>query len=146
MEYHDYGCRRTTKKDIEFWREVYSDSETLKNMNSAPFIESCNKFWEYLNLNDRYVVFRMEKGMEIEPVGGFNIYHRENKETSFGFVIHPKFRGQGLGYVITNCLFDVAKDLGIKTLKADVYSDNMGSLTVLKKQGFREVTFLEKQL
>jgi len=146
MEYLDFGCRRITKRDLSFWIDVYKDSTTLDNMNSIPDFKDTNDLWHHLNKIDRYVVFSSEDGIEKEIIGGFSFYNRKDEEATFGLVTHPKFRGLGLGYVIIDWLTDMAKDLGIKTLKADVYSDNTACLNVLRKKGFRELVYLEKHL
>lgn len=142
MEYSDYGCRRTLKEDLNFWKEIYSDETVLKNMNSAPFIENYKDFWLYINSVERFVVYGFDEGL----IGGFSLYERRNKEACFGIVIHPKFRGCGFGSIVMEFLCDTAKDLGVKTLKADVYSDNIASLELLRKNGFRDITYLEKHL
>jgi RimJ/RimL family protein N-acetyltransferase len=146
MEYLDFGCRRIAKKDLSFWKDVYKDSSTLDNMNSISEIKNTKDLWHHLNKIDRYVVLTLDRGMEDEVIGGFSFYNKKDEEATFGLVSHPKFRGQGLGYVIIDWLTDIAKDLGIKTLKADVYSDNEACLSVLRKKGFRELVYLEKQL
>jgi len=146
VEYLDFGCRRITKKDLPFWVDVYKDSTTLDNMNSIPDMKDTNDLWHHLNKIDRYVVFSLEDGIEKEVTGGFSFYNRKDEEATFGLVIHPKFRGHGLGYVLMDWLTDTAKDLGIKTLKADVYSDNIACLNVLRRKGFRELVYLEKHL
>ena len=144
MDYHDYGCRRTVKTDLTFWREIYSDPDVKKFMalwGKEP--SDTQEFWEYLNTSERFVVYNLDTN---EPIGGFTLYHRENKTAEFGIALHPKYRGIGLGKVIIYFLQDTAKDLGIKTLKADVYAENKPSLSILRNSGFRDVVFLEKNL
>ena len=145
MDYYDYGCRRVEKKDIDFWKEIIEDKDTLSNMNISHIVERYNNFWEYLNRVERFTVYQFQEAKET-PIGGFSLYNRAEKEATFGYVIHPEFRGQGLVHVLMNLLFDTCRDLGIKTLKADVYNDNKASLRVLESNGFRKMDFLEKQL
>jgi len=145
MEYNDYGCRRILKRDLKFWKEVYLDHEVKTHMNAMP-MDNDKQFWEYLNHSDRYVVFQTDSGQEVECIGGFSLYEREDKIASFGIVIHPTFRGQGLGMVVLQFLSDTAKDLGIKTLKADVYEENTPCISLLKSGGFKPIVFLEKNL
>jgi RimJ/RimL family protein N-acetyltransferase len=144
MEYHDFGCRRTVKKDISFWKDIYSDCDVKEHMNAAP-LETDREFWEYLNRSERFVVFQSEDLKEI-LIGGFTLYHRDNKSAEFGIVTHPNFRGMGLGRIIVEFLEETAKDLGIKTLKADVYADNKACLSLLNKNDFKPIVFLEKNL
>jgi RimJ/RimL family protein N-acetyltransferase len=145
MEYSDFGCRRILKRDIKFWKEVYQDHDVMIHMNAMP-MDDDKQFWEYLNHSDRYVVYSMDVGQEKEPIGGFSLYEREDKVASFGIVIHPNFRGLGLGKVVLEFLNETAKDLGIKTLKADVYEENTPCISLLKSGGFKPIVFLEKNL
>ena len=143
MESNDYSCRRIIKKDLPFWREIYSDPAVKKYMalwGQEP--ADTQDFWVYLNEAERFVVLNPDN----EVVGGFTLYHRENKTAAFGIVTHPKFRGKGMGNIVYNYLQETARDLGIKTLKADVYEDNAASLALLKSNGFRPVVFLEKDI
>jgi RimJ/RimL family protein N-acetyltransferase len=139
----DYSCRRTIKNDLFFWREIYSDPmvKTYMALWGETLIDS-KEFWEYLNMCDRYVVFNNKN----EIIGGFTIYNKKNKTAEFGIVMHPNFKNQGLGNVLICYLEATAKDFGIKTLKADVYKENIACLTLLKKNGFRDVIFLEKNI
>jgi RimJ/RimL family protein N-acetyltransferase len=145
MEYSDYGCRRILKRDINFWKEVYQDPDVKIHMNAMP-METDKQFWEYLNHSDRYVVYNMDDSQEKNLIGGFSLYEREDKVAFFGIVIHPNFRGLGLGKVVLEYLNETAKDLGIKTLKADVYEENLACISLLKSGGFKPIIFLEKNL
>lgn len=143
MNSDDYNCRRTIKEDLSFWREIYSDPivKTYMALWGEVLIDS-KEFWEYLNLCDRYIVFNNK----MEIIGGFTIYNKKNKTAEFGIAIHPSFKGQGLGNVLMCYLESTAKDFGIKTLKADVYKENIACLSLLKRNGFRDVVFLEKNI
>jgi RimJ/RimL family protein N-acetyltransferase len=145
MEYHNYGCRRIEKKDIDFWKEICEDELVSDNMNTSSIVERYDDFWHYLNRVERFTVFKWEETEET-PIGGFSLYDRKEKEATFGYVMHKDFRGQGLGNILVHFLFDTCKDLGIKTLKADVYHDNSASLKLLLSNGFRQMDFLEKHL
>ena len=143
MDGTDYSCRRTTKDDLSFWREIYSDPMVKTYMALwGEALTDTKEFWQYLNMCDRYVVFNSKN----EIIGGFTIYNKKNKTAEFGISMHPNFKGKGLGNVLICYLEATAKDFGIKTLKADVYEENLACLTLLKKNGYRNVVFLEKNL
>ena len=145
MDYHDYGCRRIEKKDIDFWKEICEDELVIQNMNITSIAERYNDFWHYLNRAERFTVLRYDYDGET-PIGGFTLYNRIDKEATFGYVMHPDFRGHGLGGILIHFLFETCKDLGIKTLKADVYHDNEASIKLLKSNGFRQLDYFEKHL
>jgi RimJ/RimL family protein N-acetyltransferase len=139
----DYRCRRTTKDDLSFWREIYSDPLVKTYMALwGEVLTDTKEFWQYLNLCDRYVVLNSKD----EIIGGFTIYNKKNKTAEFGISMHPDFKGKGLGNVLICYLETTAKDFGIKTLKADVYEENIVCLNLLKKNGFKNVVFLEKNI
>lgn len=143
MDNNDYGCRRTVKKDLSFWREIYSDpivKEYMALWGEASI--DTKEFWEYLNLCDRFIVYNKNN----EIIGGFTIYNKKNKTAEFGIAMHPNFKNKGLGSVLICYLEETAKDFGIKTLKADVYEENIACLSLLKKNGFKNVIFLEKNI
>lgn len=62
------------------------------------------------------------------------------------FLIHPNYMGQGLATAILKELEIKAKEMGIATLRADVYSDNTPSIKALVKSGFRPFVWLEKNV
>lgn len=139
----DYSCRRTIKKDLSFWREIYSDPAVKSYLALwGEALTDSKEFWEYLNLCDRFVVLNNQDDL----IGGFTIYNKKNKTAEFGIVMHPNFKNKKLGSVLICYLEATAKDFGIKTLKADVYEENLACLTLLKKNGYRNVVFLEKNL
>jgi RimJ/RimL family protein N-acetyltransferase len=143
MDNSDYSCRRTIKKDLSFWREIYSDPMVKTYMVSVgEALTDTKDFWQYLNMCDRYVVCNSKK----EIIGGFSIYNKKNKTAEFGIAMHPDFKNKGLGNVLMCYLEATAKDFGIETLKADVYEENIACLSLLKKNGFKKLIFLEKNI
>jgi RimJ/RimL family protein N-acetyltransferase len=147
MTTENYGCRRTIKKDVPFWKEVYSDIKVQEYMAlwGSKLQGTDMEIWAHLNSIDRYVVYKQQKKKEI-PVGGFSFYNKENNTAHFGIVIHPTLRGQGVGKIVMEHLLATAKDIGIKTLKGEVFEDNISSLFLLRKNGFRNIILLEKNL
>ena len=143
MDNNDYSCRRTIKRDLSFWREIYSDP-TVKSYFAlwGEALTDSKEFWEYLNLCDRYVVFNNQN----EIIGGFTLYNKKNKTAEFGIVMHPNFKNKKLGNILIFYLEVTAKSFGIKTLKAEVYEENLTCLTLLKKHGFKDIIFLEKNI
>jgi RimJ/RimL family protein N-acetyltransferase len=143
MDKSDYNCRRTIKEDLSFWREVYSDPIVKKYFALwGEALTNSKEFWEYLNLCNRYVVINSQN----EIIGGFTIYNKKNKKAEFGIVLHPNFKNKKLGSVLMFYLESTAKSFGIKNLKAEVYEENLACLTLLKKHGFKDIIFLEKNI
>jgi len=81
-----------------------------------------------------------------ERVGGFTIRKVSQIRGTFGIVIHKKHRGCRFGKAIMNALEARAKEMGILTLRADVYSDNIPSIRLLERVAFRPFVWFEKNL
>lgn len=142
-----YTCRRVAKKDINFFKEIYSDPVVMEYMAlwGSKLEGTDNEVWAHLNSIDRFVVSKIEKKKEV-PIGIFSFYNKESNVAHFGIAIHPKLRGEGTGKIVMTHLIETAKDLGIRTLKGEVYEDNISSLFLLRKNGFRNIVLLEKNI
>lgn len=62
----------------------------------------------------------------------------------FSVYVERAHRGQGFGTVAMEGLFDAARDAGLSKLVSRVFPENLGSLTPLRKLGFREVGIYER--
>jgi phosphinothricin acetyltransferase len=124
----------------KFWMELYRDEEVKKQMYTAP-TDSEQALLDYLKPRSAFTVF-----LNDQPIGGFTITNLGNRLGTFGFVIHPNYRGLGLASAIIKELEIKAKEMGIATLRADVYSDNTPSIKALESAGFRPFVWLEKNI
>lgn len=65
------------------------------------------------------------------------IRDKENKERAeFAVVVGDPWQNRGLGTKLTQCMIDLAKDMGIKELYSRVMKDNTISLRLSRKFGF----------
>jgi RimJ/RimL family protein N-acetyltransferase len=124
----------------KFWLELYLDEEVKKQMYTAP-TDSEQALLDYLRPRSAFTVFQND-----QPIGGFTITNLGNRLGTFCFLIHPNYRGHGLATAILKELEIKAKEMGIATLRADVYSDNTPSIKALVKSGFRPFVWLEKNV
>ena len=53
--------------------------------------------------------------------------------------VGEKHRGQGIGAALLRSMIDLSEKNGIWTLQAGIFPENVGSLALVKKCGFREV-------
>lgn len=136
-------ARPIQRPDLAFWKEMFSDSQTKKQMYLPPDGDDEDLF-HYFSQQDNYFSFTVI--MDHKLVGGFAIRKETASMGTFGFVIHPNFRGQNLARKIILELEGTAKKMGLRTLRADVYTDNVQSLKTLRRAGFREFVWLEKNL
>lgn len=123
------------------WLSIYRDPEVRRQMYAAP-TENEAVLEQYLRRRRFYSVLDAEGVL----VGGFNFYEEEGSRACFGIVIHPAFRGQGLGREIVRLMKDEARSLGFATLRADVYADNAPCLGLLDRTGFRRFVWVETNL
>jgi len=57
-------------------------------------------------------------------------------------LIKPEFRGQGLGHLLANEVFDLARRTGLQKIVARMASDQKGALQVFERLGFRAEALL----
>jgi RimJ/RimL family protein N-acetyltransferase len=124
----------------KFWLELYRDEEVKKQMYTAP-TDSEQALLDYLRPRSAFTVFQND-----QPIGGFTITNLGNRLGTLCFLIHPNYMGQGLATAILKELEIKDKEMGIATLRADVYSDNTPSIKALVKSGFRPFVWLEKNV
>lgn len=58
--------------------------------------------------------------------------------------LHPKAAGRGIGFALLQHLVDLSEEKGFWTLKASIFPENLASLRIHEKCGFREVGRHEK--
>lgn len=58
--------------------------------------------------------------------------------------VASKWRGQGIGSALLAALIESSEKAGIWTLQGGIFPENIGSLHLVKKQGFREIGRREK--
>ena len=129
--------------DLPFWREMYSDDRVKLEMYSIPR-QTDEEMFNYFNKEGVAKAFTVT--LSDISVGGFTIQKENPTLGSFGFIVHKDHRGIGLGAKIIEIVQIRAKEMGLHTLRADVYADNKESISVLAKAGFRTFIWLEKNL
>ena len=64
-------------------------------------------------------------------------YHKNVKHGYIGFIyVEPAFRGNKISGLILDSLKKIAKEKGLKELRLDVYSNNIGAIKSYKRFGF----------
>jgi L-amino acid N-acyltransferase YncA len=61
-------------------------------------------------------------------------------------VADPAFRQRGLGHVLAQTIFDLAKNAGLEKLLAQMVADQPGPIRVFKRLGFRTEATLNDQI
>jgi RimJ/RimL family protein N-acetyltransferase len=60
----------------------------------------------------------------------------KSSSASFGYVVHPAFRGEGLGTACMEKIIKLARSEGRKELVSEVFSFNIASMKMMLKAGF----------
>ena len=70
-------------------------------------------------------------------IGYVSLYAQDDGSVSEGVEIYTPFRRQGFAYTAASMLFRYAKDLGYQTVTEQIRQDNVASLALHDKLGFR---------
>lgn len=57
---------------------------------------------------------------------------------AIGLMIDKDFRGEGIGKFLLKMIIEKAKQMGLRTLVLDVFSDNIAAINLYQKMGFKE--------
>jgi RimJ/RimL family protein N-acetyltransferase len=126
-------------EDEEFLSELYADEQTRLQLFAPPLNAGDFQKWLY-GAGDRFILVmgNTRVGVGILVVSGNRAF--------FGYAVHPAFRGKNLAACCLRALEVRARRAGIKTLTTNVAADNVGSVKVLNRCGFREVVGLSARL
>lgn len=70
---------------------------------------------------------------------GYEPFQAGDEAVSFGYLIHPDFRGQGYAEEVCSALIRYGlKELGFPAVRAVTASDNLASIRLLRRIGFRQ--------
>lgn len=138
-----YGLRptravRATRADVRLWRSLHADDNNMM----YPLPTRDGALWKQLTETNAHIVV---DGVGC-VIGAFTLRIIAPGIASFGVVVSKELRGSGCGVRVMELCESVARNLGIRTLRADVYTDNAPAQGLLKSQGFREFLWLEKNL
>jgi RimJ/RimL family protein N-acetyltransferase len=128
------------QSDVVAWQAIYRDPQVRKQMYAAPH-DNADRLWDYLRERRFFSVFSGDR-----LLGGFNLYDIDGTRASFGIVFSTEARGTGLGMELMRLLKEEAKNMGVLTLRADVYSDNAPCIHLLEKAEFRRFVWFETNI
>ncbi|MBP5197570.1 MAG: GNAT family N-acetyltransferase [Lachnospiraceae bacterium] len=137
--------RETTEEDVDSFYEIYKDPEITEFTEglftdrdqeisyTKDYREKVYSFYEY----GIWTVLSKDSG---EVIGRAGITNREGfEEPELGFVIGKKWQRQGIATEVCRRIIEYGRDeLGFKTLQAFVIRENVASLRLLSKLGFKE--------
>jgi RimJ/RimL family protein N-acetyltransferase len=137
--------RRLDIMDLPFLVEVESHPEVVQYHLADTPVPSADDLAAYIeregdfdtDLQIRYVICS-----DTRPVGFIDLFDADfNAQLAHvGIIIDSPFRSQGKGYLALKLLMDKAREWGLKSLKAEVYTHNQASYRLFTKSGFKEIS------
>jgi len=138
------GIREFERND---WDEVRRIFDLWIEKGTATFETCCPDFeeWDKTHMQDcRYVCLQNEKVvgfLALSPISDRCVY---GGVAEISVYIDPSAQRTGAGTALLNCVLSEARAKGIWTLQAGIIQDNMASIALHKKCGFREIGYREK--
>ena len=140
----NYIIRKMEQEDWLQVKEIYRQGiETNMGtfQNSIPEYEE----WDNAHLQEgRCVAVTNDKilgWIALTPVSSRCVYAGVAEISVY---IHNDYKRMGIGYKLLNKLVDESEKLGIWTLQSGIFQENLASIELHKKCGFREVGYREK--
>lgn len=112
-------------------RNIHSDADALKYMEERMF-----PAYESSGLAGWRVALKETD----TPIGNCGFYHRDFLDhPDFGFAFLPEYLGQGYGYEAARACLDYGvKEHGVTEVLAITQENNLASIGLLEKLGFRQ--------
>lgn len=108
--------------------------------------------WDYwFSSKSTVVAYLSNKQIQTDLLGAFylkpNWPGRARKVANAGFMVSPKWRGKGLGWLLGATMLDYAKSLGFHSVIFNlVFSQNHEALELWKKLGFEVIGAVPKAI
>lgn len=116
--------------------EYLYDAEPFQNLQEA--VDLINYFTrpEPRTLH-RWILVLKDSGEKIGTCG-FHNWDRENNCAEIGYDMQPEFWGKGYMSEALKAILAFAKDkMKVKRIDANIYPDNLGSVKLVERYGFR---------
>lgn len=130
--------------------ECLTKDEMMTNLEIVKFLHPNLKMKDYDLLLDKMIphnyaqIVVLEDNKEKIGITGFWIGHKiwSGKYLELdNFVVHPQFRSQGVGEMMTEHLIQKARKLDCNMLGLDVYTSNFKGVKFYMNQGFDPAGF-----
>jgi phosphinothricin acetyltransferase len=132
------------ERDYFFVAEIYKQGIESGNATFETEVPSWSK-WDQSHLSHSRILAK-EEGIvlgwaALSPVSGRCVYGGVAEVSVY---INNEARGKGIGSVLLGKLVEESEKNGIWTLQAGIFPENLGSLRIHEKCGFRLVGVREK--
>lgn len=86
--------------------------------------------------NEMAIIAEIKQGSKKQVIGIARIANSGGKKADFAILIADAWQGSGLGKVMTEYILAIANDLGYKSVGAQVFSNNIAMLKILRQKKF----------
>lgn len=145
IETYNFILRELKIEDYKDIYEIYSDEETLKYQCPLPIksLEEAKEYTEKIRAKERedkafirWAVTRKEG----EKVLGVCSLHVEEAKIEVGYMLNKKYWRQNImTEVLSKVITVVSKDLNINTIEAKIHPENIASIKLCEKLGFKKI-------
>lgn len=132
------SLRPIRESDLEFLRKIRNDNSRFFLSGSYISIPAQRKWFEgYQNTENDFMFILEQSGKRIGTGGVYNI-DKVKKEAEIGkFAIEEKLQNQGFGKILLEKIEKLSfKELGLRKLRLEVFSDNKRAVNLYKASGF----------
>ena len=130
--------------DWEQVRSIYLEGITSGNSTFESEIPEWEK-WDHAHLQEHRLVVRKEDQVlawaALSPVSARSVY---SGVAEISLYVAAKHQGKKIGSALLGALIESAEQAGIWTLQGSIFPENIPSLRLVRKHGFREVGRREK--
>lgn len=128
-----------------------NDSKHAENLNQIVSEDSLyQRFLGFVRISDAVVkrltqldyeremaiVAEIKQASQKQIIGIARIASNEEKKADFAILIADAWHGSGLGKAMTEYILAIAKDLGYDSVEAQVFSNNIAMLKILRQKNF----------
>ena len=137
--------RQSRPSDLDGIAELFSDDDALRYWSHGAFADraAAQRYLDGMaeGLADRSLFQWVIASAETDAlVGTVTVlgWDRANRRAEIGFILLPAWQGRGLATEAVTAVLDFAFDaMELRRVEADVDPENVGSLALLERLGFR---------
>lgn len=133
--------------DINDWERVRDIYKIGIESGNATF-ETNAPDWDYWN-NSKLSFGRLVAEIDKKIAGWIALSPYSSRQVYSGVVevgiyVDPDFQGNGIGYMLLESVLNICEEEGVWTLQASIFPENVASLALHQKFGFRVIGRREK--
>jgi L-amino acid N-acyltransferase YncA len=140
----EYKIETMKREDWDQVRAIYEEGIATGNATFEPAVPDWEK-WDSAHVAEPRLVVRVNGQVAawaaLSRVSARKVYAGVAELTIY---VGEKFRGKGIGDALLGALVDASEKAGFWTLQGGIFPENMVSIELHKKHGFRVLGIREK--